>query len=500
MPNATYVFEVRWDGVAYTDETARVISLEYKRGRDTASQLTGRSIAGELVVELLNTDGRFSPMNTASALSPNIKPGRRVRLRSTAPVIRTLWFGFLDEIQPRPKLTGLNTAVLRASGPLKWIAQRKATTAIFTTILTGTAVQEVLKDAQWSTTEIRLDTGQTTMNEWKADGDSALHHLREIEETEIGYVGEGSSGEIVFEDIHHRLKSDHLTAQAIFSDAAGATLQYQGIEELDPWREIFNRFEAEVMNFTLQTSGVLWTLAGEQPAVNAASGTLDIWAQYPNPDSPAQASHVRTWDDPTTGDWAANNASGGAGTDLQPNVTVAVTKFANSMRIRFTNNSTQTAYITSFTARGRPVYREDPIKVVNESTASQADFGARTYPLPAKFVPSVARAGILTRYALTRYQDPLPTLSLRFYANESAGLLSQALTRDISDRITVIASSTSPGADLGINTDFFIEAMDHRIDRESQHWVTYELSAASGDGGYFVLGTSLLGQTTKLAP
>ena len=77
--------------------------------------------------------------------------------------------------------------------------------------------------------------------------------------------------------------------------------------------------------------------------------------------------------------------------------------------------------------------------------------------------------------------------------------MTQALTRDVSERITVVASGTgAAGAQLGIDRDFFIEAIAHRYSLAG-HWVGYELSDAfEGDGGYWVLGVSTLGNDTRL--
>ena len=77
----------------------------------------------------------------------------------------------------------------------------------------------------------------------------------------------------------------------------------------------------------------------------------------------------------------------------------------------------------------------------------------------------------------------------------SDALLFQALTRDISDRITVTATNE---AELGISADFFIESEKHKIDGNS-HQVTWALSPATGGyTNFWVLGVSKLNQNTVL--
>ena len=93
MTQATYVLEVDWNGDgdfgdANEDITADMIDFETGRGRDFASQLTGRAVAGRLRATLLNTTGKYSPFNTGSPLTGNVLPGRKVRLRSTSSALR----------------------------------------------------------------------------------------------------------------------------------------------------------------------------------------------------------------------------------------------------------------------------------------------------------------------------------------------------------------------------------------------------------------------------
>jgi hypothetical protein len=73
--------------------------------------------------------------------------------------------------------------------------------------------------------------------------------------------------------------------------------------------------------------------------------------------------------------------------------------------------------------------------------------------------------------------------------------VSQALSRDLSDRITVVATNDSK---LGISADFFIESEKHQVSAGGQeHRIVWELSPASGGYSQFwVLGTSVLGTST----
>lgn len=482
----------------WTDETSNLITASWRRGRDYASQLTGRSSAGELNVTLNNPSGRYAPLNTASALYGFLLPGRKVRVRTTSPTYATLWQGFLDEIRPSPgSRESAPTARLKASGPLGYIQGKKASTAIYTSLLTGTAVGYILDDAGWPAGDRVLDAGQITMNRWKADGDSALAHLQELEEMEFGYIGETKDGKVVWEDANHRVTLT--TSQATFSDNNGATLPYDDVDELDPWRDVYNIFSADVILYTVQGLAVLWTLTGETPSINPAA-TKDFWAPFPTPDAVPQADSVDAWTTPViTTDFLANTQADGLGTNKSAAITVATSKFANSMKISLTNTDAGVVYITFLQARGTAVWKNDPIRIVSEDAASQTKFGKRTFPLPGKFYPSTTVAKSYVDAGIARFKDQLAVLSIRYQADQSSSHMTQALTRTVGERISVVANGTlASGAQLGIVGDFFIEAEQHETDL-SAHYVTYQLSDARTVSGYWLLGVNLLGTDTKLA-
>ena len=76
---------------------------------------------------------------------------------------------------------------------------------------------------------------------------------------------------------------------------------------------------------------------------------------------------------------------------------------------------------------------------------------------------------------------------------DSGSNLTQVLNREISERITLVATGN---AGLGISADFFIESMKHTI-VPGNHIVRWELSPASiGYSKFWLLGTGVLGSST----
>lgn len=499
MTTAVYVLEVDWNndgdfGDANEDVTADVLSVQTKRGRDYASQLTGRAVAGRLEAVLKNPDGVYSSFNSASPIYGSILPGRKVRLRTTSPSAATLWTGYLERIVPAGTAGGYPTALLEASGPLSRINGRRISPAAQASAASGTIVGAILDAAGWPAGDRTIDTGQTTITRWHEDDADALDALREVEETEFGYAGESAAGNAVWEDRYHRLKSPHTTSQATYSDAAAAALPYAAIEQQDPLREIYNEVIASVeFPSAAGSNSVLWTYRGTNPTLTAGA-SLTLMAEYPNPAvGPDDGAYVDSWVTPVVGtDITQTGVANG-------DIAVSVTKNANSMEIVITNNhATDTATLTLVQARGDPVTRREPVRISNTDSTSQTAYGKRTYRLPGPWLPNITEALDFARYVVARYKDAHSALRLTLHANRSSGLMTEALTRDVSERVTVVATGSK--SEMGINGDFFIEAVAHRItDGGTRHLAVLELSDAAGDGGWWVLNTSALATETRLA-
>ena len=99
-------------------------------------------------------------------------------------------------------------------------------------------------------------------------------------------------------------------------------------------------------------------------------------------------------------------------------------------------------------------------------------------------------------YNLSIYKDPTAVLELSFFAKRDTNSLNEMLARDISERVTVVAENN---ADLSIDRDFFIEGVRHQISANRLHQVTYLRSDALQFSDFWVLNTSALGTSTRLA-
>jgi hypothetical protein len=491
---------------AHDDITSDTLSLSWERGRDYASALIGKTVAGKLTAVLNNTSEKYSPENASSALSGNLLPGRTIRFEAgsgsfpyTFPAVfndTPHFVGKLERLVPSPQSGKLPTVKIEAFGSLGYLNQFEVQLATETDITTDEAITSILTGVGWPVGDRTLDTGATTMTRFWLSGVKTMEALRIVEDTEAGLVREGKDGKVVFENRNHRLtETTSTTSQATFSDASGADHPYYSITEDDPLSTIINHVEASSRTYTTNSVAVLWThpeTGSDSPTI--APGQTKIFeAVYPNPDAPNNALEVNAWTtSASTTDYLVNTASGGGGTNLTTSMTVANTKLGERMAISITNGSTSDGFITKLQARGTAVVSKNPVIVRAIDTASQAIYGERKYVAKSDFIPSSEEAQGWCDYQMSIFGSPVTILTMTFPGNTDANV-GQMLARDISERITVVGTSD---AGLGINADFFIESEKHTLS-PGKHTVQWELSPASGGYSQFwVLGTSVLGTST----
>ena len=522
MAKGVYVLAVDWgnDGSFTTsgdDITARTLNVEWRRGNDYASQLTGKAVAGTLVADLNNESGDYATFNTSSPLTGNLLPGRKVKLTGNdGSTTRTLWTGFLDSIEPIPSAMGANKARLKAIGPLGYLNKFDVSTTMFASKKAGELIGEILDVAGWPEDDRDLDDGIIEFRRFWCERTKTLKALRLVEESETGLLEEDASGQIVYRDRHARSKDTRSTAsQATYSDSSGAALAYSHISQIDPLKFIYNQLTADIqlhsgawilgsasLDVTTELAGdaaVLWThpeTDALSPSISAGA-TKTFTAQYPQSGSANTARAVDFWSNLTSGtDYTANDSADGTGTARHASLSVSLTKRAQSMDIAITNGHSGSVYLTKLQAQGHAVTAKNNFEVTAIDATSQTTFGKRTYPHPGKFVPDAEEAQNWADFHVGAWKDPVPLLKLTLVGNRSTATLTDIMTREISDLVTVTATS---GAGLGINEGFFIEQVHHQVDAELNHRATFTLSQSAGYAGFFIVGNSSLGNSTRLA-
>ena len=514
----TYIVEVAWDGNTSTfthanaDVTTHTFNVRCSRGRDVASQLTGHSEPGRFEAILNNQSGMYNSYNTTGSLYGNLKPGRMVQLRATAPTAGTLWRGYITSIRPGPSVKGVDTVVIQAEGPLGFINQADVSPVIMSNVDSGSVIAKILDQAGWYGSGTMagsfrdIDTGITTIETFVHGKDKPMAMIRKVEETESGFIRESNNGKIVFESRTRRGQSPYTTSQVFFTDDlldeqfGLNSLFYKEIEQEEPLAFVFSELVTTIQQYTTGATGTLWKMGTGDVGANALvpmnGGTRTFGASYPNPTATANAIGVFSWTAPTaTVDYNFFSDPAGTGTNMNAEVVMSTVDNVNELELTFTNTANRLAYVTFMQARGVPLLKDDPVIIPKRTASSTASYGKRTAPVHGGYVPNVEEAVGWSDWNAAVYSDPTPRFSITVPANRSDAHLIHAILRDVSDRITL---SSVGSARLGVSGDFFIEKVEHEIDADRTHTVKYYLSEAEQFSDMWVLNVAALGTTTRL--
>lgn len=500
--------EIDWDGDDLfandnSDVSGDLFDMARSDGRNFASMLTGRATGGKATVKLRNNSDLYSTFNTGGALFGKLLPNRRVRIMSISPVVSTLFEGEIDSIKPSIAAQRDKIAVIEVRGPLANVSDQEVEVALKTSKQTGTAVTDVLDAANWSSTRRDIDTGQQQMAFWWVTPKKPLTALREIEDTEAGFIRESHrlGGYIAFEGRHHRLNPPHTVSQATFSDndVAGEFDISAPFGHDDPVKNVFNEFRAPLRDLSNGTPGTLWTLPGEPEL--APGEVRTFWIEWPILGADTSQNFIgATWTVPLVEGTDYTGGSSSGQTDKNAQLGVTETAFMDTVKIIVTNNDSAPVFLSLLQVRGTPLVEGDRTLVSEEDSTSQSTFGERRYNRrdSAKWIFDFDDARNWCLFSLSIYKNPTAVLALPFVGNVNLYRLRESLIRDVSDRISIDATGTSG---LGIDEDFFVERIQQHIGHKPQLLVktVYHLSSASQFSDFWVLGKSALGTSTRLA-
>ncbi len=449
-----FLIEVDWDNDGAfegggEDISDRVLSATWRRGRDAE---LGRAIPGSLELVLRNNDGEYSPDNAGSSLSGSLVPGRKVRLRTASPD-KTHFTGSIEDIIPNPDPDDLTCYIRATDASAQVLATKQLRTPMFTSYASGTAIGDVLDRVDWPVGERALDAGQTTFGRWWAHDEFGVEAINKIEVAELGLFYIRGDGFAVFEDRHHRLKSDHLTVQSTI------TATMVGMDYQSRLREIKNEVTIKVYPPVSSLSGEeLWRLR-EFPSLSpqtrailviGAAATINatavFYADYEDP------STVIT---PVSGvDYSFNSSADGLGDDLISQLTVTLeTSFAMGAAISITNGGPLPGFLTLLKLRGTIFSRPDAVTISSGDVTSQVDNGRRTQAIDNELMQNALEAQDIADFILGRRKNPQAYVVVEL-ANVSAAMLSIILNRDISDRVKITEPNT------GVDDDYFIERLE----------------------------------------
>jgi len=328
-----------------------------------------------------------------------------------------------------------------------------------------------------------IDTGQDSPPFGYFDSMQARNALGQLEDSELSFVKVDGLGRLCYEDRHHRYTPEHQTSRWTINDTMNEIVYDYGVKIL------FNEVEAGVTPWTSNAIATLWEMSGETPGI-PAGGSITIWGPFNVSDQTVWGNAVT--EPVATTDYTANAEAGGAGADMTGDLSFVNTVFSQTIKMVITNGGAVKAYLTALKVRG--TYYSQDSTIVRKSTDEDSirAYQKRTLTLGGKFMSDSDQAQNACDYGIAKYKDPQALPQIVIKGNKAAATLKQVIVREISDRVTVV------NTDLGLNSDFFINAMQHTISQRGLlHTVRYTLADATNDD-FWILDYSVLDTSTKL--
>ncbi|MFC7276218.1 hypothetical protein ACFQS1_19675 [Paractinoplanes rhizophilus] len=420
--------------------------IEVSWGRDVSGENTLKSTAGQLLFSLNNEGQLFSPENSSSPIAGKILPNRPVRYQVTnGGVTYTLLSGQLDDFD----VSGDPVGVFSGTALDGWGQPGSATlsTPLYRGIRTGDAIGYVLDEIGW-TGGRDIDPGATYMPWWWEEGTDADTAITKLVHSEgppaIAYV---EGGTFVFKDRHHRIfDARSTTSQGTYTHTipAGAVA---GDFKIEAGSFVYDHGAKRIANsatFSVdlrapQKIAEVWTQ--DDLLTVAAGDTLRLIVQTTGPFLGAVVPSVESGD-----------------IQLQSGAVSSVTLSRTSGQSAILSITCSGAsVITRVAVRASPVSVVRTVQVSAQDTGSIGHFGIQQWPDDA--APTWANqydAQAIATKIVAVYANYRPTITFSVVGLD-ATYLAEILASRISDRITVRNDAR------GINADFMIERLKHRI-------------------------------------
>lgn len=326
-------------------------------------------------------------------------------------------------------------------------------TPVYTGIRTGDAINIILDEIGWPADKRAIDPGVTYIRYWWEEGTDPASAVDKIVNSEgppaIAYV---EAGIFVFRDRHHRILSPASnTPQGLFTHTYPA-----GPQGTD---------------YKVKRDSFIYN-HGVKDIVNAVSFSLDIR-------NPAPMQEVWANEDPILMDLGEVRIFTAQPNDpvisaVTPNFDDGSLQGAGDFTVTMDRTSGQTmtiivtavsgGIITRVAVNAMPLPVTRTVQITASDEASKLSRGRKAWPNPAPWCNPYDAQAIADRI-VSVYADNRPRVTFTL-VNFNERYLSKILSLRIGDRITV-------KNDLhGVNRDFHVERLEHRVSRLLMHEVT----------------------------
>lgn len=480
-----------WDfNGTYTDESANLVSAsgDTRFAPPEALVFASQGIVDKASVELRNTAGRYSPLNTGGALYAYIQSGGAYHVPM---YIETTidgggsWQRVFTGITQIPRETGrsydgMPTVSFECRGRDELLRQvRRSTTQsdfrarVDAGLTEADLILAYLQAEGLSSGDYTIDTGTVTIPWAWLDDESPLEDMWQLAAAAGGRLYVDAAGKYCYENMAHWLRSPHQTSQQTYTNA-----DWKRLEAWYEDGELYSRVTVEHAGRQVDEQSVLWE--PDEVVQIPAGGSRVLTATF---NAPAYSAPLVAW-----------RAASAGGTDLTASVTMTAAFSAQRAQLTIANgHATMAATIYPFqilaqAASGGPTADEE--RNTWDDGTNSAFFtsrGQRNRSLRGNvYIQSRAQAGTLAQFLLDRYEKP----RLQYRIN---GLLGNGVRRP-GDRITINDASvmSSGRAAMVLAVRWRFGDASYTMDLEAMDAGNlYAYAGASP--GYFIIGGAGVG-------
>lgn len=485
-----------WDfNDTFTEETGNLVSADGdSRFNPPGETLTsGRGIVDQCRIELRNTAGRYSSLNTASPLYAYIQNGGtyHVPVYVEIAIDGSTYSRVFTGVTKVPRETGrswngIPTVVFDCRGRDELLLQRRISTS-------QTSFRE-RHEAGWNEAQVIdafaaaggvsggdriIDAGMVSIPWSYIDDESVLEDIWNLAAASGGRAYFDRNGKMRYENMAHWLFAPHNTSQATYTGA-----DWQKLEVVYDDRNLYDSISVEYSGRKIEPETMLWE--PDDPVRIGANSSKTITANF---SYPAYTVPQITYKAHTAG-----------GVDMSAYVTVTPTWYAQRATLTIVNSHPYLGInLTAFAITGRPVVggpNADESRNSAEHGSNGAFFSARqtSRNLSVRgnfYVQSRAQANMIAQFLLDRYERPRLAYKL-------SGMPGNPV-RIPGDRVTINDASvmSSSRAAIVIGLMWRYGEMSYTMDLEAVDAASlYPYLGASP--GYFVIGTNRLGAADAL--
>lgn len=390
--------EIKWDGTTWTDETGYFISA---KGNEKLQGDLGEGIASTLDVEMDNTEERFTPDNSASALYGYLKPRTPIRISVViGGYAYRMFTGYIKNIHPD---TRTRICSFECFDNQVLVYNKRANGIVYEDFRTDQLLNELAELADLDPNIYTFDIGDTVVNFGYFEDRNVWPVMGEIAVAERGRVFFDRYGQIVFWNrsrLHNRRASFNITLEDWIKD-----LDYSVAEH-----EIKNAVIVKAMPRYSAGIQVVWS-NGNAEFLDPYSDTL-VYI----PPNTAQNVFLDLEDPcttfivpvPTT-DYVGNSAQDGSGDDLTSDIEITeFINFGNAVFLIVENkNPTTGIFLTHFQIRGNPAKVLKYIKVTSTDQPSIEAYGRQEFELENHFITSEVAATQIADEELERRREAI---------------------------------------------------------------------------------------------